>query len=453
LTLRYEGVNELPRYVRVFLDTTAGFQPATRSLSTGGIIGDSATGPTEKFLLTKPSGDEFDTIEIGSYLYNAINSFYKQRNARECWCIRTPSANQDITGMVPSPLPNGTRTQFQLPQANITTLNEVRVDNVVFTYVGASPGTGEYSASLAAGTITFGEAPADGSIVEADYEIDTIQSAFRALRDEDIAFLVVAGQQNLSTYLQLRDEVELASASGYYRLGIMSLPEEQALTRDLDSEGYRYSDWPTYLQSERSILVAHKIPLDTVNEDPVGAMMGCICGNVIQQSLTLRPIVCTMTEKFTAGERYSFNAKQVSLIDMPFSPHNTGKYIRKGYTLSGSTSTKYIDQMRVYDDFAYTLESTLTNPNVIGKLKMNSAGFATLKSWIMAVGNSKIRNEIIDDIRYITIPLETLANTRNRIEAEEIEFRLANNSRQVPNIRVGVDYRGAMEELEIFAVV
>ena len=95
------------RYVRVFVDSTAGFQPATRSDSRAGIIGTSASGPTGKFLLTKPSGDEFDSITVGSALYNGILSFYSQPNTRELWCVRMPSANQVITGMVPSPATNG----------------------------------------------------------------------------------------------------------------------------------------------------------------------------------------------------------------------------------------------------------------------------------------------------------------------------------------------------------
>ncbi|MHC1591776.1 MAG: hypothetical protein ACXQS8_06805 [Candidatus Helarchaeales archaeon] len=440
------------RYVRVFVDTTAGFQPATRSTSTGGIIGEASSAPTGKFLLTKPSGSEFDMITVGSPLYNAIVSFYKQPNTRECWCIRMPSANEVITGMVPSPAPNGTRTTFQLPQANITSISDLRVDGTSYTYVGASPGPGEFSASLTAGTVTLGEAPASGSTIEVDYEIDALQSAFRALRNEDISFLMIAGQQTLSTYMKLVDEVELASASGRYRMAVMSLPEGQALTRELDSEGYFYSDWPLYLQSPRAILVAHKIPLSTVNEDPAAAMMGTICGVPIQQSLTLRPVVCTTTEKFTEGELYTFKQKQVCVLDMPFS-HTTGKYVSYGFTLDGSSTRKYIDQVRVYDDLAFSIESTLMNPNVIGKLKYNAAGFASLRAWIASVTNAKIRAGIIDGINYVAIPAETLVLTKSRTEAEEIELKSLINSRGVPDTKIGVDYRGAMEDLDITLVV
>lgn len=439
------------RYVRVFVDTTAGFQPATRSVSRAGIIGTSAAGPTEKFLLTKPSGDEFDTITVGSDLYNAINSFYKQRNARECWCVRISSENTTVTGMIPSPAPNGSRTEFQLPQMNITTISAVRVNGVVFTYVGASPGAGEYTASLAAGTISLGAAPASGSIIETDYEIDALQTAFMALRNEDIALEMIAGDQLLTIYQKLVDEVTLASASGRYRLAVMHLPSGQSLTRDLDSEGYRYSDWPTLLQSERGILVQH-IVLDTVNEDASGAMMGTIAGNLLWQSLTLRPVVCTQIDKFTDGEIYTATSKQVCVFDIPFT-NSTGKYITYGFTLSGTTSTKYIDQMRVYDDCAYSLETTLENPNVIGKLKYNTAGFSSLRSWIMAVLQPKIDIGEIDAVNYITIPAETLVNTTNRTEAEEIELQLLINSRAVPDIRIGIDYRGAMEDLELYMIV
>jgi len=440
------------RYVKVFRDTTAGFQPATRSVSRAGIIGSSESGPSKKFLLTKPSGDEFDSITIGSNLYNAINSFYKQPNTRECWCVRLDSVNKHITASVPSPLPNGIKKQFQLPNANVTSIDAVRIDGNAYSYVGSSPSTGEYTASLSAGTITFGNAPETSSIIEVDYSIDALQSAYSQLRNEDIAFLILAGDQPLSKYLTLLDEVELASASGRYRMAIHSLPEGQSLTRDFDDEGYRYSDWPTYLQSERSILVAHKIPLNDVNEDASGTVMGVICGQPVEQSLTLRPVNCTTIDKFTAGEMQSFLAKQVCVIDMPFS-HTTGKYISKGFTLSGSTSTKYIDQMRVYDDLAYDVENTLENPNVIGKLKYNASGFSSLRAWIASVTNKKIREGKIDAITYVTIPIEALALLSNLSAAEAIELRNASNSRAVGSIRIGVDYRGAMEDIEITLVV
>ncbi|MHA1277368.1 MAG: hypothetical protein ACTSQ8_09275 [Candidatus Helarchaeota archaeon] len=440
------------RYVRIFYNTTSGFQPATRSTSTGGIIGTAASGPTEKFLLTSPSGDEFDMITVGSPLYNAINSFYKQPNTRRCWCIKMGSRNENVTGMIPAPSPDGNRVTFQLPQANITSISELRVNGTAYTHVGSSPGDGEYTASLSAGTVTFGSAPARGSTIEVDYEIDALQSAFRALRNEDISFLMIAGQQNLSTYMKLVDEVALASASGYYRMAVMSLPEGQALTRDLDDEGYFYSDWPLYLQNARSILVAHKIPLDSVNEDPAGAMMGTICGVPIQQSLTLRPVVCTTTSRFTAGELYVFKEKHVCVLDMAIRG-NSGKYVSYGFTLDGSSTRRYIDQVRVYDDLAFSTESTLTNPNVIGYLKYNSSGFASLRSWIASVTNAKIRAGIIDGIDYVNIPAETLVLASDLTEAEEIELNALMNSRKVPDVEMGVDYRGAMEDIEITLVM
>jgi len=442
------------KYVRVFLNTIGGTQPATRSVSTGCVIAQAASGPTGKFLLTKPAGDEFDTITVNSDLYNAIVSFYSQRNARELWCVRYDSSNNsNITGEVLSPLTNGVRTEFQLQMANITNLGELRLDDVALTPVAGSPGADEYSISLAAGTVTLGEAPDTGSILEADYTIDALQSAFMDVRDEDIALMCLGGDWDLSTYMTLVDEMVKASAAGRYRMCQVALPSGQALTREYDEEGYRYSEWPAYLESERCSLIAHKIP-ESANEDAAAALMGTIASVRINKSLTAENVVCTQNSYFTPSETYSMTRRGVIYLDR-MQANETAKRISYGTTLSPTSSTKYIDQIRVYDDLAFTVEATVNSPLVIGTLPYNTPGLTTLSNYIRAAVEQKVRFKILEKLNYINIPQLTLSQLKDQgrlTEAEEIEFRQYTNSRYVSGVEVGFDYRGAIEGVEIYLI-
>lgn len=441
------------KYVRTYRDTTRGYQPATRSVSTASLIGTSEDGPTGKFLLTKPSGDNFDTLTENSNLYNGIVSFYQQRNPRELWCVRLDSDNtSNITGEVLSPRPNGSRTQFQLSLANITTLSELRVNDTAYTLAAGSPGEGEYTVSLTAGTVTLGDAPSTGDIVDADYSIDALNSAFMSLRNEDIALMALAGDYPLTTYMKLVDEVVKASADGQYRLAIMQLPTGQPLDRTFDSEGYRYSNWPDYLESERAILVAHKNPADA-NEDAAAAVMGEIASEKVESSLTAKPVSITQYEYFTASEVYSMNQRNIVVLDR--FPNSTQKIIARGKTLSADSSIEYIDKIRVLDDIAYTVEAFVNSPLVIGRLKYNTPGLTGLANVIRGSLGYKIRIGEIEGIEELTIPalsLSQLKDSGSLTADEEIEFRAMIESRTVGNVRVVIDYRGAIEDVDIYLI-
>lgn len=442
------------RYVRITLDTTAAYQPATRSWGVGGIIGESSTGPTDAFLLTYPGGTEYDALESNSPLKIAIDSFYAQPNTMDCWCVRFRSGagTTTVSNEVPSPLPNGVAVTFQLQNANITSIDALDINGTVYTYA-ATPGAGEYSQDLTLGQVTIGgDALASGATINVDYTIDALQSSFRALRDKDIQLEMIAGCTTLTQLMQLVDEVTLASASSRYRIAFGMLPSGQPLTSQLDDEGYQYRNWIQYLQSPRMSLVAHKIPADAY-EDAAANVMGVAAGLKPWRSLTLRPVQCTQIYNFTDTELRAFYNAQCIVLDDPYMVSGTGKYITYGFNLSGDSALKYVDTMRVLDDLAFILEAGLTNPNIIGMLKYNSTGLDSLKAHIMAILQPRVDIGEFEAVTYINIPVEVYIDKQTRSEVEELIVRNAKVSRTVSNISVGIDYRGAIEGIDLELVV
>jgi len=405
------------RYVEVKV-TTSFFAPATISYSNAGVLGDGMNTelPSEPFLLTKPSGDNFDKINTASPLYQAVVDYFSQPNTTNLWVMNTPSEGAKISHEPMIPISDTNDKQFQIQTTNIDSIDGIyEMKDNTLTLVDPS----EYSANLTTGVVTFTSAKT--SDMYATYNIDALGYGLKKLRDKDIQVEFIAGETNIENLQRLIDEVELASACQRFRIAVGMMPSGQIL----DST---YLGHLSSLRSHRFVYVAHKC----TDTDAAAAVAGAICGNEPNQNMTLRTVYCDQdpNDPFSDTEEYAFWQNQVLALQ-PNRWVGNGVYCLHGFNMSPSSTNKWIDFVRTNDYLSLLIISTLTNPNIIGDVPYTMGGMRTLKAYIRSAMRPALIRGYISSIDEIIIPIESIIAKGNSASDEEKQYLLNLKSHRI----------------------
>ncbi len=156
------------------------------------------------------------------------------------------------------------------------------------------------------------------------------------------------------------------------------------------------------------------------------------------------------TTDFTTTQMTAMRAARINYLFDPLYLSGNANVIRDGYTL-GTTAEgiHYIDTRRTIDDISYKIKTGLTNPNVIGKLRINRAGIAELIEYITGILQPCVLSGELDSFT-IDLPLASILakDATARTQAETTTLTTARTTRTVSGSVVLV-YTGSVHTLNL----
>ena len=135
-----------------------------------------------------------------------------------------------------------------------------------------------------------------------------------------------------------------------------------------------------------------------------------------------------MNSEFVFGENYAFS---------------------ESFTLSNDGFKKYIDAMRVIDDVSFKVRATLTNPAILGTIKLATPpGMARLRVTINRLFNSLVASGEIDSYS-VLIPGEEIVNKpTSQRSASELATLQAMITERKFRLVVDIKYSGSVHYLD-----
>jgi hypothetical protein len=309
------------------------------------------------------------------------------------------------------------------------------------------------------------------------YQLDPSQqtfdpsAAFSDFSNRAIDIVCLSADSNPYDITALKNHVEASSPNDAGgggirpRIGVAMLP----MGGISDANGNitnKFSDWkseeqlqknlpsPMNWSSSRMVFVAANSP-----DDIAAAAAGVIAGVDPWISLILKPVngiginspplSDQAIQTYLAPDQSNLTQPHVIPIVHPDFMAGSGPVMGEGFSADGTGQRLYVDIVRTIDDIAFQLKSTLTNPQVIGTLRINRSGLRVLTSMLRAVLKARVAIGEIDDFA-IDIPIQALTEKDpTQLSADEQQqLQQVQNSRQLA-LNVQVTYAGAIHQLVI----
>ncbi len=170
-----------------------------------------------------------------------------------------------------------------------------------------------------------------------------------------------------------------------------------------------------------------------------------------QESMALKPVTGDLsTGNFSDANYITYRANQVNSL-MKHSKIPTPAYrIAESFTLSTDAFKKYIDTVRVIDDSSFKIEAALTNPALLGSVRLATVpGMNRLRTILNRVMASMVKDGEIDSYAY-EIPGEEIVRKslgdRTPEEKATLDAMVASRNFQVV---VSVKYSGSVHTLDV----
>lgn len=271
---------------------------------------------------------------------------------------------------------------------------------------------------------------------------DAIEDALETLETKDVQIVVIANtvETDSDTYISTVLSNHLAS-SLTDRVGVFML----ASGEDVDTMPSAITTLST-AGNNRLIAVAHN-----TSADVAAAVAGLISSRKPWESPVNQPLEgVANTADFTTTQVTAMINARINYIFDPLYLSGTGNVLRTGYTL-GTTAQgiHYIDVRRTIDDISYKLKAGLTNPNIIGKLRINRSGVSELIEYITGILQPCVVSEEIDSFN-VDIPIASILakDVTARTPAEVTTLTNSRTSRTVTG-SVIIEYSGAIHTLNL----
>lgn len=272
--------------------------------------------------------------------------------------------------------------------------------------------------------------------------LDAIEDALETLETKDVQIVVIANtvETDSDTYISTALTNHVVS-SMTDRIGVFMLDAGE----DVDTMPTAITTMKTS-GNNRMVAISHNSTADVA-----AAVGGLLASLNPWESVVNKPLVgVSNSSDFTTTQMTAFNGAQINFIFDPLYLAGTTNVLRSGYTL-GTTAEgiNYIDVRRTIDDISYKLKVGLTNPNVIGNLRINRSGIAELINYITGILQPCVNTGEIDSFN-IDIPLATILakETDDRTSAEAATLTAARTSRTVTG-SVIIEYSGAIHTLNL----
>ena len=272
--------------------------------------------------------------------------------------------------------------------------------------------------------------------------LDAIEDALETLETKDVQIVVIANtvETDSDTYIStaLTNHVESSVTD---RVGVFML----ASGEDVDTMPTAIATMQS-AGNDRMIAVAHNSTTD------VAAAVGGILASLNPwESVVNKPLVnVANATDFTTTQMTALAAAQINYIFDPLYLAGTTNVLRTGYTLGTiADGIHFIDVRRTIDDISYKLKVGLTNPNVIGNLRINRSGISELIGYITGIMQPCVKSGEIDSFD-IDIPIAAILAKEidERTTAEAAVLAAARTSRTVSG-SVVIEYSGAIHTLNL----
>jgi hypothetical protein len=286
----------------------------------------------------------------------------------------------------------------------------------------------------------------------------TTDDAFADFASRRLNVVFLANNTTAQAITDLREHVEAVSPNDAGgggtrpRIGVAMLPREGWTTTGPNPQpSQRLSDFGIDWTSSRMVLVAHK------SRDDVAA---AVAGRIVRYdpwiSLTMKEVTgIAQTEGFTDSElavwldpeAQGIPQPRVSpIIDPEFLP-GAGLVMGESYTADGTGQRLYVDVVNTIDHLSGLLKANLTNPNVIGTMRVNRPGLTGLRTLISALLDGRVTAGEIDGYT-VDIPLLAILqkDPAQRTAEETQQINDVQNSRRL-EFSVSVDYSGSIHYL------
>ncbi len=289
----------------------------------------------------------------------------------------------------------------------------------------------------------------------------TLNDAFADFINRQINIVVLSNNSTAADITALRNHVEAASPNDAGgggtrpRIGVAMLPAGgwTVQVNNNAQPSLNLRDFGVDWTSSRMVLIAHRSP-----DDVAAASAGLIARYDPWISLTMKPLTgIRMEDNFRDVEIQTFLDPEAQglaqahinpIVDPEFLA-GAGLVMGESYTADGTGERLYIDIVRTIDDLVFRLKANLTNPNVIGTLRVNRPGLTGLRTIVSALLDSRVAVGEIDSYT-VDIPLlAILQKDPNQRTAEETQqINTVQNSRRL-DFSVSVDYAGAIHFLVV----
>lgn len=216
------------------------------------------------------------------------------------------------------------------------------------------------------------------------------------------------------------------------------------------AKGEDATDMPTAISglltanSSRLFGIAHNS-----DNDVACAVAGLIARLKIDASPLEQPLVgVTQTVGFTRAQVSALETLQINVLVKPTYASSKSPVLGSAFTLgSSSAGINFIDTRRVIDELSYRLKVTLTNPNIIGTLKINKTGLSILLNKLSGLMQDYVDNGPIDSFNVVIPVLNALSKTE-RSDAETTLIGTSRTSRAVSG-SIEVEYSGVIHFINL----
>jgi hypothetical protein len=285
-----------------------------------------------------------------------------------------------------------------------------------------------------------------------------VTDAFADFANKQINLVCLSHSTDAQAITDLKDHVEQASPNDAGgggtrpRMGVAMLPPEGWTSNGgTPKPSQKLADFGIEWTSSRMVLVASRS-----RDDVAAAVAGRIARYDPWISLTMKEVTgIEQGEQFTDSELAVWldpeaqgivQARVNPIVDPEFLP-GAGLVLGESYTADGTGQRLYVDIVRTIDDLAFRLKAQLTNPNVIGTLRINRPGLTGLRTIVAALLDSRVAAGEIDSYT-IDLPLLTILqkDPAARTPEETQQVNDVQNSRRL-EFSVSVDYSGAIHYL------
>jgi len=187
------------------------------------------------------------------------------------------------------------------------------------------------------------------------------------------------------------------------------------------------------------------------DNDVAAAVAGLLAGVKPWESPLLKGFTgVTQTTQFTKTQIDALETAQINVIVSPI--HMSGPVFALGSDYTQGTAAagiNFVDVRRTIDDISYKLKAGLTNPNVIGSLRINKTGLSELSGIVTGILTTAMAAEEIDNFKVDIPVLNALAKAESsRSTAEENLITTARTTRNV-DMAVEVEYSGSFHTIDI----
>lgn len=286
----------------------------------------------------------------------------------------------------------------------------------------------------------------DLAVASAGKTAVNIATALDSLAAKDVQIVMIANTTettvsgSISTALK---EHVAAGAAATERIGVFMLEATE--------------DSATMPAAIASALVANTTRLMAIahnngTTDVAAAVAGLLSSLDPWESPVMKTIsgLGTPTADFTTTQFSAMATAHINPIFDPLYFAGNSLVLKSEYTLGAESDGIYlVDVRRAIDDIVYKLKTGLTIPAVIGNIRVNKSGMASLRNYINSIMQTAVNDGEIDSFA-VNIPVATAlaVDVNSRTTTQALAITTARTNRNI-DVEIAIEYSGAVHTLDI----